>query len=109
MVVQGAKEMAECKFKQVKDAKGNVTKDGCTGGHTTAQHHMNVYERVIKQECGIEAHNEIARAVDSDAKTPYMVAAFVGSVMAQTGCDRTTAIDRVAALCALTKMHLDKI
>lgn len=94
--------MEDCKFK--KTAANPV---GCEGGHTTAQHHMNVYERVIKQECGMEAHEAIRKAVDTAADVPVLVMTLLGIIMERTGCDRAAAVDRMAALCAMTKMHLE--
>lgn len=54
--------MEECKFKKT------ATTSGCEGGHTTAQHHMNVFERLIKDVCGIHAYYDIKIAVDRDAE-----------------------------------------
>jgi hypothetical protein len=36
----------------------------CGGGHTTDQHHIHVYERIIKQECGVGAYFALKEAVD---------------------------------------------
>lgn len=35
----------------------------CGGGHTTARHKLTVYERVIKQECGLETYKELDEAL----------------------------------------------
>lgn len=48
--------MEECKFKE-----------SCGGGHTTAQHHMAEFERLIKDVCGVHAYYDIKIAVDRDA------------------------------------------
>lgn len=95
--------MIDCKFKKTE------TTHGCAGGHTTAQHHMNVYERVIKQECNIEAYHEIKDAVDRDAKIGILMAAFVGVIMVQANCDFETAKRRVAELCAIAEMQLGRM
>lgn len=40
----------------------------CGGGHTTAQHYIHVYERVIKETCGFDAFYELQRVVNGEAK-----------------------------------------
>lgn len=92
--------MQECKFKKTE------TKHGCEGGHTTAQHYTNVYERVIKQECGIAQYYCIKEAVDRDAKAYLVMLAFVGVIIAKTNCDYETAKRRIAELCAITETQL---
>lgn len=87
--------MEDCEFKA-----------HCGGGHTTAQHHIGVYERIIKQECGLAAYRSIEAAVELAARSAVMVASYVGTVMAMTNCDLPTAKLRVAELCAVTALHL---
>lgn len=94
--------MEDCKFKKTE------TKHGCEGGHTTAQHYMSVNERIIKQECGLQAHAAIEAAVNLAAKYDGLLLSFAGAIMAQTGCDRETALTRVAVLVTLTEEHLKK-
>jgi hypothetical protein len=40
----------------------------CGGGHTTAQHHLHVYERALREACGEKAYKAIADAVDKAAR-----------------------------------------
>jgi hypothetical protein len=94
--------MTECKFKKTDGTPG------CAGGHTTAQHFMNVYERVIKQECGLEAHDEIARAVDDASKYGVLLLTFVGVIMAMTNCPKDEAVRRAAVLIMTTEAELAK-
>lgn len=53
--------MNDCKFAE-----------NCGGGHTTAQHHLHVYERVIKNEAGLEAYYAIEEAVNFAATVQKM-------------------------------------
>jgi hypothetical protein len=92
--------MTECKFKRT-DNFG-----GCGGGHTTAQHFMNVYERVIKQECGLKAHHEIEQAVNDAAMHESTLLTLVGVVMAMTDCSKEEAVRRAAALILVTEAEL---
>lgn len=89
--------MEECKFK-----------DKCEGDHTTAQHHMTVYERIIKQECSMDAYSCIKEAVDRDARVDILMLAFIGTIMAQTKCSSEVAKARAIELCAITAMKLGR-
>lgn len=93
--------MADCKFKRTS------TRVGCEGGHTTAQHHMNVYERVIKEACGLEAHHAIEKAVNDEARAHVVMLAFVGYIAVKDKCTRDEALLKAAQLCSLTDMFLE--
>jgi hypothetical protein len=48
----------------------------------------------------------MSQEVKSVTKYDILLIAFVGSIMAQTGCGREEALKRVATLCALTEEQL---
>lgn len=47
----------ECKYAAV-----------CGGGHTSAEHHMYVHERDIKEACGVSDYNDIKAELDELAR-----------------------------------------
>jgi chromosome segregation ATPase len=62
--------MSDCKFA-----------DKCGGGHTTVEHHLHVYERIIQEHCGIEAYNDIVDGYNDLKKENKRLDEYVDSLI----------------------------
>ena len=44
--------------------------------------------------------------IEMQHKYDVLLVSFIGAIMAQTGCSRQEAVERIATLCAITEQHV---